>query len=222
MMTFVANEDKKIAALNELFNIGDSVVISKFFKMNKNFCLLIMIVLCISSLACKKAGDEVKIKIEGFQLFDAQGNLMAKVGAPDNDWQFINWSSLSLFEQSLLNSADDVDTNNTSVATVAFYPYPNPVQFVSTLSVQATDSVKFKLIAVDEKGTVLKQLAHKLKGSTSFQLDISDSNLFPSKKSLRYYYSFSAANNLHFKVGYGDIKVCDYTPGQNPVEDCFK
>jgi hypothetical protein len=66
---------------------------------------------------------------------------------------------------------------------------------------------------------VLKEFSNKIKGSFTFQIDVSDRSTFPSKKGIRCYYSFSAANDLHFKVGYGDIMVCDYATGQNDV--CF-
>lgn len=190
--------------------------------MIKFFFFLLTMILTIFNVACKKSDENVKIKIEGFHLFDGIGNPMGRIGPVDNDWQFINWSSLSSFEQSLLNSTDDINTTNTSVSTVSFHPYPNPVKFVSAFSSNAADSVKLKVVIVDESGTILRQLAQKIKGSTPFHIDVSDRSIFPSKKSLRYYYSFSATNNLHFKVGYGDIKICDYLSGQDRIEDCFK
>ena len=180
-------------------------------------------ILIFFTQACKKsANDQKKITIEGFQFFDALGNPLARIGPADNDWLFVNWSSLSSFEQSLLNSADNVNTNNTSVSSVFISPYPNPVTNISAIFLNSGDSVKFKLAIVDQSGTILKQFTLKIKGASPIQIDLSDRNLFPQKKSLRYYYSFSATNNLNFKVGYGDIKVCDYQPGQDPIEDCFK
>jgi len=177
--------------------------------MNKNIFLLSTMILAIFNMACKKS-ETNRIKIEGFQLFDNLGNTIGRIGPADNDWQFINWSSLSSFEQALLNSADTVNTNNTSVSSVSFNPYPNPVKFVSAIGLASADSVKFKLVIVDESGAVLKHIEKKIKGPSSFLIDVSDRNIFPAAKSLRYYYSFSAANNLHFKIGYGDIKICDY------------
>lgn len=176
--------------------------------MTKNIFLLLTMIVVIFNMTCKKS-ETSRIKIEGFQLFDNMGNSFGRIGPADNDWQFINWSSLSSFEQALLNSTDTVNMNNTSVSSVSFNAYPNPVNFISSIGLAAADSVKFKLVIVDESGALLKHIAKKIKGPSSFLVDVSD-NIFQAANSLRYYYSFSAANNLHFKVGYGDIKICDY------------
>jgi hypothetical protein len=189
--------------------------------MHKAFYAILIVILTLSSFGCKKSESETKIKIEGFQLKDALGNHITRIGPPDNDWQFIPWTSLSAFEQSLLNSPDTSNTNNTNESAVSLVAYPNPVSNRSRVFLNTGDSVKFKLLIVDESGAVIKQLATKIKGSITYDIDVSDRNIFPQRKSLRYYYSFSAANHSHFAVGYGDIKICDASLFQNPGVECF-
>ena len=186
-----------------------------------HFYFLIMVMVMVSP-SCKKPGKENKIDISGFQLIDQFGNYMGRVGPADNDWTFLPWTSLSSFEQSLLNTADGTGLENTVVCNVVFATYPNPVQYSSAVSVSATDSVKFTLVVVDESGTIIHHWSKKFRGSYSVQMDVSNRAVYPSKKSLRYYYSFSAQGQPHFKLGYGDIKVCDGTAGQDLIENCFR
>src|SRR5436189_3509945 len=105
--------------------------------MNK-FSRSLIIILSIFCVACKKSDDKIKIKIEGFQLFDALGNSITRIGPPDNDWQFMNWSSLSPFEQSLLNSVDNGNMSNTFISPVSLGPYPNPVIDRSAITYRQT------------------------------------------------------------------------------------
>ncbi len=131
-----------------------------------------------------------RLRLKGFQLFDPLGNSLQRIGPADNDWQLLNWSSLSPFEQSLLNSAEDLNTGNTTVSDVFLSPYPNPVTNISSVYLSSVDSANFKLIVTDESGSVLQYFAAKIKGSSVFQMNLSDRGLYPLKKSLRYYYSF--------------------------------
>lgn len=203
-----------------IINYFEMIVLMK--NIFKKFYFLPVMIFVVSIVACKKTNDDPKIKIEGFQLFDQLGNTLQRIGPPDNDWQLLNWTALSSFEQSLLNSVPDFNMDNTNPSTVFLAPYPNPVINISSVYLSSVDSANFKLIVTNETGTVLQHFSTKIKGGSVFQMNLSDRNVFPLKKSLRYYYSFSAANNVNFKVGYGDIKICDYIPGQTPLEDCFK
>ena len=194
--------------------------------MPRTFIAILISFAIIGLGACKKSGTDKPAKppihIEGFQLFDYFGNPMGRIGPADSDWLFINQASLSALEQSFFNSGDSIDPVNTVVTNVQVTPFPNPVSNSSALHINATDSVKFRLTITDSTGIVLQQLARKLKGATVMLIDLSDRNKFPNRRSLRYYYSFSAAANPNFKVGYGDIKVCDYNAGQEPVTVCFQ
>jgi hypothetical protein len=176
---------------------------------------------------CKKSANnnmppKAPIKIEGFSLYDNLGNPFGRIGAMDSDWLFINPASLSTLEQSFLNLPDTTNAVNTVMTSVMISPFPNPVSNVSAIAVQSADSVKLKLVITDSTGTVLKQLSKKLKGAAVFQIDLSDRNQFPNRKSLRYYYSFSSATVPNYKVGYGDFKVCEYNAGQEPITVCFQ
>ena len=167
-------------------------------------CILLVFV------ACKKSKDKkVEINIEGFALKDAMGNSMGVVGNADDDWQIRNWSEFSITEQSFLNFSDNVDLTNTLVSTV-YNPlaFPNPFNYVSSIQFRSDDSVKLKIAVVDSNGKIAKTLALKIKGSMAFNFDFSDMIQYPSGKSFRYYYSFSAAVQPNFKAGYGDVKVC--------------
>ena len=93
---------------------------------------------------------------------------------------------------------------------------------LATVSLLKSDTSLLRTNITDSTGTVIKQLSKKLKGAAVFQLDLSDRNQYPNKKSLRYLYSFSSEAVPNFKVGYGDIKVCDYNAGQEPVTVCFQ
>ena len=182
--------------------------------------LFTLLCLMIVFAGCKKSSDKDAIQIEGFHLFDAMGNAMGTVGPTNHDWELMELSSLSTTEQALLNAADTTNTLNTVLAAVSLHPYPNPVRDYSALAVAAGDSVKFKLVITDKTGVILKQFSQKIKGSRSFIIDVTDRSLFPLGKSLRYLYSFSAAGHVNFKVGYGDIKICDSGAG-SPATVCF-
>jgi hypothetical protein len=194
--------------------------------MTRLYSAILIFCAVILFSACEKSNHvqppEPAIKIEGFSLFDYFGNSIGRVGPLDSDWMFINPASLSQVEQSLVNLPDTANTTNTVVTSVLITPFPNPVSSASAIHVNAGDSVKFKLVVTDSTGIVLKQLSKKIKGAAVMQIDVSDRSQFPNRKSLRYYYSFSAASNPNFKVGYGDIKVCDYNAGQQPVTVCFQ
>jgi hypothetical protein len=183
-------------------------------------CLFMIVTGCKKS--DKNSPVEPPIKIEGFTLFDYSGNTMGRIGPVDSDWQFINWASLTALEQSLLNSADTTNIANTVEGSVAIAAFPNPVGSSSAIYINSTDSVKFKMVITDSTGTILKTYSKKHKGAATIMFDLSDKNQYPNKKSLRYYYSFSAASKPHFKVGFGDIKICEYNLGQQPVTECFQ
>ncbi len=78
--------------------------------MNKTLLPLVLIMI-VFNFSCKKEKTAAKINIEGFQMFDPQGNEMGSIGSDDNDWELTDWSTLSSFEQSILNSSDNVNTS---------------------------------------------------------------------------------------------------------------
>jgi hypothetical protein len=162
------------------------------------------------------------ITIQGFQLFDHSGNTMGHVGPEDDDWKIMEWSALTSFEQLLLTVSDTTNTTNTHVrSTLSVGPFPNPLNDQSAMYVNAGDSVKFRLVVTDNTEAVLQQFSEKPKGAAVLQLDLSDNTKYPNKKSVRYYYGFSAERAPHFKAGQGDIRISEYTSGQNPISYCF-
>lgn len=181
--------------------------------------IVFILALLLTISACKKEFNKEVIKIEGFALKDNLGNQFGVIGNADDDWKISNWSSLSAKEQSFLNFSDNIDLTNTMVTTL-YNPigYPNPFYNQSYLEFRSTDSVKLKIAVVDASGQVFRTLAIKTKGIRPIVFDFSDIAQFPSGKSLRYYYSFSADGQLNFKAGYGDVKVC-----RDPVSylNCF-
>jgi hypothetical protein len=183
---------------------------------------LFSLVACSTLLAsCKKnpvIAIEV-IKIEGFKLTDNLGNQFGTNGNAGDDWQIRNWSELSAKEQSFLNFPDTINLANTVVTTLNNPAgYPNPSSYGCYLAFNAADSVKLKIAIVDALGTIYRTFAIKMKSWQFIQFDLSNRTEFPSGKSLRVYYSFSAAAQQNFKAGYGDIKVCDAGP---PFTSCF-
>jgi hypothetical protein len=159
--------------------------------------------------------------IEGFHLFDQFGNSVGVAGPRGIDWSLVDFSTFTPLEQSLLNRPDTVPLPTTAPGDVQVNPYPNPVNASSSIYLRSADSVKCKIIITDSKGTVLRDVAVRFKTAITLQLDLSDRNLFPYGKSLRYYYSFSVAGRPHFKAGFGDIKVCNFNGGQDVFTACF-
>jgi len=171
----------------------------------------------ISLTACRKNSDP-PISINGFVVTDAFGNVITNIGSVDDDWKTGSFSSLPVKEQELLHSGDSLPPLNTVVSNVTVYPaYPNPAAYETRFTCNSTDSVVLRIMIVDEKGTVFRQFFTTLKGLKTFAFDISDRTKFPSGKSLRCIYAFSAAGNQNFKTGHGDIKVCD----QSNYTSCF-
>lgn len=184
--------------------------------MNKIIAILSIALLIVFFPCCKK--DKDKINISGFLITDAFGNSMTTIGNADDDWKLKDWSTLSGFEKSLFDFPDTVSLNGTAVSNVQIYPaYPNPVSSSSAIGFSSTDTVKLKIVLVDSKGQRLRSTAIKFKGSKAILFDVSQRDLFPLGKALRYYYSFSAAAQQNFKVGYGDIKVC----ASSNINQCF-
>jgi hypothetical protein len=160
------------------------------------------------------------ISIEGFVITDALGNQIGLVGSAGVDWQLLDMSQIPQREQQFLLYPQSLDTSHTTISTVSLFPaYPSPLSGTTTLTFNASDSVILKVTVVNGLGYVLKTAAVKGKGVTSVSLDLSDNNLYPSGTSLRIYYSFSAAAQSNFKVGYGDVKVCK--PNPMPYTQCF-
>lgn len=173
--------------------------------------------------ACEKDKDEKVITIAGFDVVDQAGNDMGHYGQADNDWIFNN--TLSDREMALFDfTPDNVNLNNTVEATISaegVVAYPNPCTYAQYYHANASDSVLMKIVVVNDKLNVLVKTAVKLKGSKSLAIDYSDTTAYPSKSSLRVYYSFSAQNKPNYKAGYGDIKICRSTSGTT-LESCFK
>ncbi len=163
--------------------------------------------------SCEKLHNEEKvevIRIEGFRLTDNLGNTMGIIGEASDDWNFVEWKTLSALEKSFLEFADQINMINTRVCNVNVpVSFPNPFIQKSQIFLHTDDSVKLKLAIVDASGYVWRNMAVKMKGNKLIYFDFSNGKQFPSGMSLRYYYSFSAASKPHFKVGYGDIKICN-------------
>lgn len=191
--------------------------------MKKILCMAGILMLFVSGTCRKDKAPPDVITIQGFVLTDGLGNVITTVGGNTaDDWQIRNWSELSATEQSFLNFSDNINLANTSVATLQNpIAYPNPVAHSQLMYFGSADSVKLKMAIVDSKGHILKTYSSKIKGNSNLAFDFSDTTMFPSKKSLRYYYSFSANGALNFKAGYGDVKICRNST--SPVfADCFQ
>jgi hypothetical protein len=177
----------------------------------KKISVLVLIALSIVlPFACKK--DKDKINISGFLLTDAFGVTITAVGDADDDWKLNDWSSFSAFEKSLFDFPDTVSLSGTAVSNLQVTPaYPNPANSASAIAFSSSDTVKLKIVLVDSRGQRLRYTTLKFKGSKALMFDISERNVFPLGGGFRYYYSFSAATQQNFKVGHGDIKVCNST-----------
>jgi len=175
------------------------------------------ILLAFVFLSCNK-NSQPAIPINGFVVTDAYGNVMTNIGAVDDDWKIGSLSTLPAKEQEVLMNHDSLPPLSTAMSDVTVYPaYPNPASLQSSFTCTSKDSVLMHMIIVDEKATVYKVYSVIMKGITTVAFDFSDRSKFPSGKSLRCLYTFSAAGHQNFKAGHGDIKVCD----QSNFNNCF-
>lgn len=162
-----------------------------------------------------------KVNIEGFILTDNLGVQMGVHGSAGDDWKLQDWSQLSAAERGYLDFADNIDLTNTIVTNVNQpVPYPNPFTTMSAIAFYSADSVKVKLAVVNASGSVLQSYAFKMKGFKNIAFNYSDVNTYQPGIRLRYYFSFSAAAQQNFKVGYGDVKKCKVSSFSSPSE-CF-
>jgi len=181
--------------------------------MRQSKILLLMLLLLI---ACKK--DNGDISISGFLLTDVVGNVITNIGNVDDDWKLSAASSLGAREKAFLEFTDTIGLAHTTAGNVEVLPaYPNPVKYSTRLTVNADDSVLLKVVVVNRKGTVLVSHEKKFRGYYTVQFDMTDRTKFPASGAFRIYYGFSAEGDPLFKVGHGDIKVCESTD----ISQCF-
>jgi hypothetical protein len=166
---------------------------------------------------CNKSGGNGVINIQGFHTTDYNGNFITQIGPPDSDWSFK--TSLSQAELSLFHLFTSLDLSNTVVTTTSngSTAFPNPASTQQNYFFSATDSNVVKLVIVDASLHVAYKTATKIKGNMVLQIDISDRTVFPNRTSFRAYFSYSALGHEDYKVGYGDIRICDGTS----VPACF-
>ena len=180
----------------------------RIFTRAKLFNFLLMILfMCACSDKQSMQTPSPKITIAGFDLRDYLGNPVGHVGAEDSDWLFAD--SLSKDELHLFDFNTPYSLNNTSVDVYGqvFFAYPNPCKDYIRFNFAGQDSTVFRIVIVDSNLTVLKQLSLK-DVYVVIGVDVSDRTLFPVGCSRRIYYSLSAKDNLNYRFGYGDIKIC--------------
>ena len=162
-------------------------------------------IVLFSAMKCSK--DIPGIVINGFLLTDAQGNNMGQVGNASDDWQL--WDKLSDTEMALFNFGTDDLENTVETVVRPVMAFPNPVGTVQYLQAGANDIVLVKMVIVDSDLKVLKQISFRNTSYSAVAVNLADRTIFMNKASLRVYYSYSAKGKPNFKVGYGDIKICD-------------
>ena len=177
--------------------------------------ILIVTLACVllSAFQCRKESNGRQIEIKGFRIADALGNPMGEVGSSSDDW--ILYDSFNDQIMNLFNFSTPltISTSNTATIQTPVAAFPNPVAFLQYYVFNVSDSVLLKAMVVDERLTVYQQFSYKFKGHFAFSIDYSDRTIYPDKTALRVYYSFSAAGKPNYKVGYGDIKICDASGG---------
>jgi hypothetical protein len=178
--------------------------------------LLSVSLLLFSGLSCKKGKDGPAIKIEGFLVTDAVGNTMWRLTPMDQDWTLM--PSLTDAEMALFNFTTPYNLNNTVLADVQLpvKAYPNPMALHQSYSTIVSDSVLLKLVVVDEYLKVKKTASLKSKGSMTLMIDFSNRTEFPIGKTYRVYYSYSSAIQQNYKIGYGDIMICNTLAPSGP------
>ena len=181
----------------------------------------VIIIACMFLCAFQCARDNLAdpIDIKGFKIVDALGNPIGEVGSSSDDWILYNSFDPPFMNFFNFNSGHSLD--NTTEATIhAPVGYPNPFAGLQYYSFNASDSVLLKVVVIDQYRVLLKQVGYKFKGNFTISIDYSDRSVYPNLYAMRVYYSFSAAGKPNFKVGYGDIKVCDASAGGN-YTSCF-
>jgi len=188
--------------------------------MRINLALLTCCVFALfSRCSCEKDVEDA-IQIQGFLLVDPVGNHVGESGSAADDWKVT--TSLSPTEMQLFDFDTPHNLVNTIEAniTLPLTPFPNPFATTQRYVTNVADSVVLKVVVVDARLNILKTYGAKIKGSHVLELDYSDRSKFRDRAALRVYYSYSALDRPSYRVGYGDIKICDQ--GAGSVQDCFK
>lgn len=185
----------------------------------------ILAVLCFFAVTCKKSDTNTPnnaITVQGFFLTDYNGNFLGWHGQPDSDWLFR--PNLSSAEMNLFNFDTRLSLDNTVITTIPnnVLAYPNPAGPAQMYLFSCTDSNVIKLVIVDSNLRVLTKTALKWgsgsqRGSKPVQINLNDRTIFPNRSSCRAYFSYSAKDHPDYKVGYGDVRICDGTS----VSGCF-
>lgn len=189
--------------------------------MRKTTAVLVM-ALFIGVCSCSKENNHPSpfISIDGYDLFDADGQYVSHYGPHDKDWHFDD--SLSPAELRLFDFPTPYSLKNTvpSIIHQNMLAYPIPCYHSLNLDVEAPDSVLLRIVVTDSNLNVLEQFSYKIKGSWKDTL-LLDETLFPAGSSRRFYFSASADHAPNYQVGFGDIKICDET-GEAKYTSCFQ
>jgi len=186
--------------------------------------LLLYSLILLSFLACNKDKETSSpvplINIQGFDLFDYNGNFVMHKGPPDNDWKFID--SLSSEEMKLFDFETSFSLQNTKPFPITenFHVAPNPFLHNFQCTIHSADSVLLKIIIADSNLNILIKYSIKMKGTRSLAFRPEDVTSVTTGSALRLYFSVSAKDHLNFQVGYGDLKVCD-APDPSYYNSCF-
>ncbi|HEY0679062.1 MAG TPA: hypothetical protein VGD17_12295 [Chitinophagaceae bacterium] len=172
--------------------------------------LQIFLLLVITGWSCKKSQTETPaIRISGIALTNSFGASIGYFGDQDQDWTLLN--SLPPAEMAVLDFTSSHKLDNTTEAGIQspIKAYPNPMAASQAYNTLVSDSVIVRIAVVNEYLDVLKTASFKAKGPLTFTLDYSNRTEFPIGTLLRVYYSYSATGKPHYKVGYGDIMICN-------------
>jgi hypothetical protein len=172
--------------------------------------------LLFSGLSCKKGKSGPVIKIEGFLITDNIGNSLYRISPMDQDWTLM--PSLSDAEMALFDFPTPYNLDNTLLADVQLpvQAFPNPMAHRQAYVTNVSDSVLLKLVVVDEYLKVKNTASLKSKGSMVLMMDFTNRTEFPISKAYRVYYSYSSAIKQNYKVGYGDIMICNTLSTSGP------
>ena len=186
---------------------------------------LLLLVLGIGMVTCKKSGDKKTnptnptIDIKGFTLTDYNGNLIGYNGTKDSDWMIrpqLSAQEMALFQfDTHLSLTNTKQVSFSSPAVVE--AFPNPAWLQQGVNFYPSDSNVVKLVVADSMLRVVVDTAVKVKGGSDIYFNLRDTTLFPNHSSRRIYFSFSADGHPDYAVGYGDIRICN----GNSVNDCF-
>lgn len=171
--------------------------------MTKTIASLLLSLLLIINIQCKKEKDKPAIDVSGITITDALGNFLSQDNTDwtkDNDW--------TKQEEALFQMPTAGELANTETATVSLSPaYPNPASSEQSIVITTSKVTLLQVLITDDRLAIKKRFLFNTPATTQAIAYLFDPAIFSNETNYRLYYGFySAAGGLFYK-GHGDIKI---------------